>query len=76
MLAVAYDEEVIYFYEISENRQLTKIGVCKQLPSTPIQLDFSNDGKLIQVCVFLRLVNSKNFFLNIQFSFLAKTVQR
>jgi len=48
MLAVAYDEEVIYFYEITENRQLMKIGVCKQLPSTPFQLDFSNDGKLIQ----------------------------
>uniref|UniRef100_H2YU31 Uncharacterized protein n=1 Tax=Ciona savignyi TaxID=51511 RepID=H2YU31_CIOSA len=50
LLAVGSAEQTLDFYELSANCQLNRVGYCKQIPSFVFQMDFSADGKYIQVC--------------------------
>uniref|UniRef100_H2YU30 Anaphase-promoting complex subunit 4 WD40 domain-containing protein n=1 Tax=Ciona savignyi TaxID=51511 RepID=H2YU30_CIOSA len=49
LLAVGSAEQTLDFYELSANCQLNRVGYCKQIPSFVFQMDFSADGKYIQV---------------------------
>ncbi|OWK10073.1 EML6 [Cervus elaphus hippelaphus] len=40
----------IDFYDLTQGTSLNRIGYCKDIPSFVIQMDFSADGKYIQVC--------------------------
>ncbi|KAM7447232.1 Echinoderm microtubule-associated protein-like 5 [Porites harrisoni] len=48
-LAVGSDDSCVDFYELREGRPLTRAGYCKGIPSFVTQMDFSADGKFIQV---------------------------
>lgn len=37
-------------YDLTQGTSLNRIGYCKDIPSFVIQMDFSADGKYIQVC--------------------------
>ncbi|XP_078490103.1 echinoderm microtubule-associated protein-like 6 [Ciona intestinalis] len=49
ILAVGSSEQTLDFYELSAGCQLNRVGYCKQIPSFVFQMDFSVDGKHIQV---------------------------
>lgn len=48
-LAVGSDDSCVDFYELRDGRPLTRVGYCKGIPSFVTQMDFSADGKFIQV---------------------------
>ena len=48
-LAVGSDDSCVDFYELRDGRPLTRAGYCKGIPSFVTQMDFSADGKFIQV---------------------------
>lgn len=48
-LAVGSDDNCVDFYELRDGRPLTRVGYCKGIPSFVTQMDFSADGKFIQV---------------------------
>lgn len=50
-LAVGSDDSCVDFYELREGRPLTRAGYCKGIPSFVTQMDFSADGKFIQVSI-------------------------
>ena len=49
ILAVASADQVLDFYQLNLQNELNRVGYCKQLPSYVFQVDFSKDGKYIQV---------------------------
>jgi len=49
ILAVGSDDNTLDFYDSREGGTLARIGYCKGIPSFVIQMDFSADGKYIQV---------------------------
>lgn len=55
-LAVGSQEHTVDFYDLTQGTTLNRIGYCKDIPSFVIQMDFSADGKYIQV-KFLLSVN-------------------
>ncbi|TNN32007.1 Echinoderm microtubule-associated protein-like 6 [Liparis tanakae] len=48
-LAVGSVESAVDFYDLSLGPSLNRIGYCKDIPGSVIQIDFSADGKHIQV---------------------------
>ncbi|KAK9412191.1 echinoderm microtubule-associated protein-like 6 [Crotalus adamanteus] len=48
-LAVGSQEHTVDFYDLTQGTTLNRIGYCKDIPSFVIQMDFSADGKYIQV---------------------------
>lgn len=48
-LAVGSDDNCVDFYELRDGRPLTRVGYCKGIPSFVTQMDFSADGRFIQV---------------------------
>ncbi|PNI66240.1 EML6 isoform 4 [Pan troglodytes] len=48
-LAVGSSEHTVDFYDLTQGTNLNRIGYCKDIPSFVIQMDFSADGKYIQV---------------------------
>lgn len=48
-LAVGSDDSCVDFYELREGRPLSRAGYCKGIPSFVTQMDFSADGRFIQV---------------------------
>lgn len=48
-LAVGSDDSCVDFYELRDGRPLTRAGYCKGIPSFVTQMDFSADGRFIQV---------------------------
>ncbi|KAF5918030.1 hypothetical protein HPG69_019836 [Diceros bicornis minor] len=48
-LAVGSSEHTVDFYDLTQGTSLNRIGYCKDIPSFVIQMDFSADGKYIQV---------------------------
>jgi len=48
-LAVGSDDNCVDFYELRGERPLTRVGYCKGIPSFVTQMDFSADGRFIQV---------------------------
>ena len=48
-LAVGSADNCVDFYEIRDHRSLARAGYCKGIPSYVTQMDFSADGKFIQV---------------------------
>uniref|UniRef100_A0A3Q2YV67 EMAP like 6 n=1 Tax=Hippocampus comes TaxID=109280 RepID=A0A3Q2YV67_HIPCM len=48
-LAVGCAESAVDFYDLSLGSSLNRIGYCKDIPGRVIQMDFSADGKHIQV---------------------------
>ena len=53
ILAVGSDDNTLDFYDSREGGTLARIGYCKGIPSFVIQMDFSADGKYIQVNIYL-----------------------
>ena len=49
MLAVGSDDNCVDFYEIREGQPLKRAGYCKGIPAFVTQMDFSADGRFIQV---------------------------
>lgn len=49
-LAVGSSEHTVDFYDLMQGTSLNRIGYCKDIPSFVIQMDFSADGRYIQVC--------------------------
>lgn len=49
ILAVGSDDNTVDFYNSKSGGSLARIGYCKGIPSFVIQMDFSADGKFIQV---------------------------
>eukprot|EP00795_Rhopilema_esculentum_P003114 gene3114-1413_t len=49
ILAVGSDDKTVDFYNSKPGGALARIGYCKGIPSFVIQMDFSADGKYIQV---------------------------
>ena len=49
LIAVGSSDCTLDFYELDSNSQLKRTGYCKQIPTYIIQLDFSCDGKYVQV---------------------------
>ena len=49
ILAVGSDDKTVDFYNSKPGGSLARIGYCKGIPSFVIQMDFSADGKYIQV---------------------------
>ncbi|VFV19097.1 echinoderm microtubule-associated [Lynx pardinus] len=48
-LAVGSSEHTVDFYDLTQGTSLNRIGYCKDIPSFVIQMDFSADGRYIQV---------------------------
>ncbi|XP_035687635.1 echinoderm microtubule-associated protein-like 6 isoform X3 [Branchiostoma floridae] len=48
-LAVGSDDNCVDFYDMTQGPSLTRVGYCKGIPSFVIQMDYSLDGKFIQV---------------------------
>ncbi|XP_054543716.1 echinoderm microtubule-associated protein-like 6 [Talpa occidentalis] len=48
-LAIGSSEHTVDFYDLTQGTSLNRIGYCKDIPSFVIQMDFSADGKYIQV---------------------------
>lgn len=48
-LAVGSSEHTVDFYDLTQGTSLNRTGYCKDIPSFVIQMDFSADGKYIQV---------------------------
>lgn len=48
-LAVGSVESAVDFYDLSLGPSLNRIGYCKDIPGSVIQIDFSADSKHIQV---------------------------
>lgn len=48
-LAVGSSEHTVDFYDLTQGTSLNRIGYCKDIPSFVVQMDFSADGKYIQV---------------------------
>ena len=55
ILAVGSDDNAVDFYEIISGRPLNRVGYCKDIPSFVTQMDFSADGKYIQVIEMMLL---------------------
>ena len=51
ILAVGSDDKTVDFYDTKRGGTLARIGYCKGIPSFVIQIDFSADGKYIQVII-------------------------
>ncbi|XP_055039416.1 echinoderm microtubule-associated protein-like 6 isoform X2 [Misgurnus anguillicaudatus] len=49
MLAVGSVESAVDFYDLTLGPSLNRIGYCKDIPGFVIQIDFSADGKYIEV---------------------------
>ena len=49
LLAVGSDDNCVDFYEIKEGQPLKRAGYCKGIPNFVTQMDFSADGRFIQV---------------------------
>ncbi|XP_033122529.1 echinoderm microtubule-associated protein-like 6 [Anneissia japonica] len=48
-LAIGSDDGCVDFYDLTQGPSLNRVGFCKGIPSFVFQLDFSADGKFIQV---------------------------
>lgn len=53
VLVVGSDEKTVDFYDCRQGGTLARVGYCKGIPSFVIQMDFSADGKYIQVMISL-----------------------
>ena len=63
LLAVGSDDNCVDFYEIKEGQPLKRAGYCKGIPNFVTQMDFSADGRFIQVGSAVRVF--LEFFLEI-----------
>ena len=70
-LAVGSDDNCVDFYELRDGRPLTRVGYCKGIPSFVTQMDFSADGRFIQVSITSRSLDC--FGLSTENSFFLKS---
>lgn len=62
-VAVGSDDSCVDFYELREGRPLKRAGYCKGIASFVTQMDFSADGRFIQVSTFEAAVTRRHFKL-------------